>query len=473
MYQYVLNKSLDSILLIVTVLLIRSFFKRQPKWFNVCLYGIVGLKLLLPDIFKSYYSFNRVYVLNYDIKESLKTNIVYEAADKLNVFELIYYLGFVMMLVYFVFSIIKLKNTVRDSFKLKDNIYLSAKINSPFLLSGRIYLPKDADEDRELVIMHEMSHLKRGDEVYRMLGYLILAAYWFNPLVWLAYHFLCKDIEMAADEKVINELDGKSKARYSRALLKYASGSYHLKTLTFGEISVKERIKNIMNYKKPALWMIISCLVIIVVLSFGFLSEKRRSDFKLNVTVPASNSINNPVFLSSQVSPLDGSIRVEFESDVIVEFINIEDSSDTYTLTASGKIKPDKNSWYKVAVYKENNSNSDIETVLSLSSVELRIEDTVNIFDFRTDYIGDNVKVDAIASLLPYPDNYSKDYIEIKTSARPYELTVHLKGEGTKEEKDFAGAASLAFDLIGNMDVFTVMLEDNSAITFADGNTSE
>ena len=85
---------------------------------------------------------------------------------------------------------------------------MSAKINSPFLLSGRIYLPKDTDEDRELVIMHEMSHLKRGDEVYRMLGYLILAAYWFNPLVWLAYHFLCKDIEMAADEKVINELDG-------------------------------------------------------------------------------------------------------------------------------------------------------------------------------------------------------------------------------------------------------------------------
>lgn len=139
-----------------------------------------------------------------------------------------------------------------------------------------------------------------------------------------------------------------------------------------------------------------------------------------------------------------------------------------YTVINNKSIKLNKDSWYNVLVYKENRIDEDIEVNIQVSGVELRIEDRVNIFDYKTDYIGENVNVNVIAEALPYPSGYIKDYIEIKTSARPYELIVHLKGEGTKEEKDFAECANLAFELIGNMDVFMVILEDNTLHTFKD-----
>ena len=455
MYQYVLNRTIDSLPLIVTVLLIRTLFKRQPKWFNVCLYGLIGIKLLMPDVFKTYYSFNRVYVLNNDIKTAVNSLIVTNETASISILPFIYYVGLILMLSYFVITYVNLYRTLKDSVKLKDNIYFSDRINTPFLFNQKIYLPADINEEIDYVIKHEQAHLKRGDGIYKIIGFIFLSVYWFNPLIWLSYHFMCKDIEEAADEKVIKNLDAESKSQYAKALLKHAKGGYHLSTVAFGEVSVKERIKNILDYRKPALWMIISCIVLIAVLSFGFLSSVRKSDFDLKVTVPAGNASNTPVAVSSQISPVSGSI-------------NIEDSEDVYTVNSNRKIKLNKDSWYNVLVYKENSTEKDIEVNIRVSNVELRIEDAVNIFDFKTDFIGDNVNVNAIAELLPYPDGYIKDYIEIKTSAKPYELIIHLKGKGTKEEKDFAGAANLAFNLIGNMDVFTIVLEDSTEISFVD-----
>ncbi|MDY5653062.1 MAG: DUF4825 domain-containing protein, partial [Erysipelotrichaceae bacterium] len=166
--------------------------------------------------------------------------------------------------------------------------------------------------------------------------------------------------------------------------------------------------------------------------------------------------------------PVLGNVRFIFTDDIEVVLVNMEDSEDVYTVNSNKKIKLNKDSWYNVLVYKENSTEKDIEVNIRVANVELRIEDAVNIFDFKTDFIGDNVSVNAITELLPYPDGYIKDYIEIKTSEKPYELIVHLKGKGTKEEKDFAGAANLAFNLIGNMDVFTIVLEDNTVISFLD-----
>lgn len=468
MYQYVLNRAVDSTLLIITVLLIRTFFKRQPKWFNVCLYGLIGIKLIIPDIFKTYYSFNRVYVLNNDVKTLVNETLVNNSTKSTDILPVIYYIGLTVMLSYFIFTYLKLNKTVKNSYKLKDRIYLSDKISGPFLLNNKIYLPADISEDIDYVIKHEEAHLKRGDGIYKVIGFIILSVYWFNPLVWLSYHLMCKDIELATDERVVKDLDSDSKAEYSKALLKYADGTYHLSTLTFGEVSIKDRIKNILDYRKPALWMVISCIVLIAVLSFGFLSSQRKSDFDLKVTIPSGNSINEPVYVSSKLSPVSGSIKFKYSDNIQLVLVNIEDKEDVYTVINNKSIKLNKDSWYHVLVYKENSTNEDIEVNIQVSDVELRIEDKVNIFDYKTDYIGDNVNVNVIAELLPYPKGYIKDYIEIKTSVRPYELIVHLKGEGSKEEKDFAESANLAFKLIGNMEVFTVVLEDNTAISFMD-----
>lgn len=172
--------------------------------------------------------------------------------------------------------------------------------------------------------------------------------------------------------------------------------------------------------------------------------------------------------LARQLSPVSGSIKFRYSDDIEIALINTEDSEDVYTVINNKSIKLNKDSWYNVLVYKENSIDEDIEVNIQVSGVELRIEDRVSILDYKTDYIGDNVNVNVIVKLLPYPSGYVKDYIEIKTSVKPYELIVHLKGEGSKEEKDFAECANLAFELIGNMDVFMVILEDNTLHTFKD-----
>ena len=228
MYQYVLNRTIDSLPLIVTVLLIRTLFKRQPKWFNVCLYGLIGIKLLMPYIFKTYYSFNRVYVLNNDIKTAVNSLIVTNETASINILPFIYYIGLILMLSYFLITYVKLYRTLKDSVKLKDNIYFSDRINTPFLFNQKIYLPADINEEIDYVIKHEQAHLKRGDGIYKIIGFIFLSVYWFNPLIWLSYHFMCKDIEEAADEKVIKNLDAESKSQYAKALLKHAKGGYHL-----------------------------------------------------------------------------------------------------------------------------------------------------------------------------------------------------------------------------------------------------
>ena len=136
MYQYVLNRAVDSLLLIVTVLLIRTLFKRQPKWFNVCLYSLIGIKLIIPDIFKTYYSFNRIYVLNNDVKTIVNETLVNNSTKSTDILPVIYYIGLTVMLSYFIFTYLKLNKTVKNSYKLKDRIYLSDKIHGTFLLNN-------------------------------------------------------------------------------------------------------------------------------------------------------------------------------------------------------------------------------------------------------------------------------------------------------------------------------------------------
>ena len=108
MYQYVLNRTVDSTLLIITVLLIRTLFKRQPKRFNVCLYGLIGVKLIIPDIFKTYYSFNRVYELNNDVKTIINETLANNSTKSIDIFPVIYYIGLTVLLSYFVFTYLKL-----------------------------------------------------------------------------------------------------------------------------------------------------------------------------------------------------------------------------------------------------------------------------------------------------------------------------------------------------------------------------
>ena len=189
--------------------------------------------------------------------------------------------GLIGMLLYALASYWLLRHKVMTAVRHVDNIFLSEYVSSPFLLGiirPRIYLPYEIDEnDREYVIAHEKAHIARRDHWWKPLGFILLAVYWFNPLIWAAYILLCRDIESACDEKVISEMGTEERRSYSEALLNVSLGIKHRRIaacpLAFGEAGVKSRIKNVMNYKKPVFWIIVAAIIGCVALAVCFLTD--------------------------------------------------------------------------------------------------------------------------------------------------------------------------------------------------------
>ena len=202
-----------------------------------------------------------------------------------------------LMLIYAALSFIRLRWMVRASVKESDGVYICDEVKTPFILGvikPRIYLPSGMDEDsRECVLAHERAHLARLDHLSKPFGFLLLSVYWFNPLIWLAYVLFCRDIEIACDEKVIKKLPDENRATYSQALLSCGVSRRMIAAcpLAFGEVGIKERVKKVLSYKKPALWIIIAALIICGVLAGCLLTNPKDSGVtvKESVLIPAGN----------------------------------------------------------------------------------------------------------------------------------------------------------------------------------------
>ena len=313
-----LNLSISASFLVLAVLVFRFLLKKAPKWSICLLWGLVGLRLVFPFSIESVFSL-------IPSAETVPPDIVYMAEPTINsgitavdnvanpvllnnfapvgwgtpnplyvaleIVTGIWLLGIAAMLVYMFGGYIFLRFRLRTAVKMKKNIYQSESVSSPFILGmfrPRIYLPFAMDaSDAEHVIAHERAHLKRLDHLVKPLAYLILAVYWFNPLLWVAYILLCRDIELACDEKVVREMDADAKKAYSMALLK-CSMNQKLRLacpLAFGEVGVKERVKNVMHYKKPAFWIILLAVVAIIVTAVCFLTVPRSDDGKDATTI--------------------------------------------------------------------------------------------------------------------------------------------------------------------------------------------
>ena len=292
--------------IVLAVLLLRPLLRRAPKWINCLLWGIVGLRLIFPFSLESVFSLipsaeplpenimmtptpeinSGIGVINNAVNPIISDSLTPGIGTSINPMQLVvaiasvvWVIGIALILIYGVVSYIRLALRVRVSVKHRDNIYFCDEVDSPFILGmlrPRIYLPSGmCGEEMEYVIEHEDAHLKRRDHLWTPLAFVILAVYWFNPLIWVAYVMLCRDIEMACDEKVVKKMDPEAKKGYSEALL---SCSVHRRRimacpLAFGEVGVKERIKSVLNYKKPAFWIIIVALVATVIVSVCFLTN--------------------------------------------------------------------------------------------------------------------------------------------------------------------------------------------------------
>jgi len=214
-------------------------------------------------------------------------------------FAVIWIVGMVALLIYTVISYVKVKRKIGTAVLLRDNVYQSENVVSPFVLGiikPKIYLPFNMNEkDMEHVVAHEMAHIRRKDHLWKPLGFLLLTLHWFNPLMWLSYVLLCRDIELACDEKVIKELDHDARADYSQALLTCSVNRRMIAAcpLAFGEVGVKYRVKSVLNYKKPAFWIIIVAVVACVAVAVCFLTNPLNNYYKGPLSCTQYNGVKD------------------------------------------------------------------------------------------------------------------------------------------------------------------------------------
>lgn len=319
LFLNIVNMSISASWVVLAVLLLRFLLKKAPKWITVLLWGIVAVRLICPFTLESAVSLipsaetinpeitsgaspqinSGISMINSGVNTAIDESFVSDSASGATalqtlvpILSAVWVLGIAAMLLYAVVSFFKVKRRVGTAVLFSDNIYRSENVASPFVLGvvkPKIYLPFNiSDDDLPLVIAHEKAHIRRKDNLWKPLGFLLLAFYWFNPLMWLAYVLLCRDIEFACDEKVVKELSAEQKADYSQALLTCSVNRRMIAAcpVAFGEVGVKDRIKSVLNYKKPAFWIIIAAVVASVVAAVCFLTN------------PAANTLGNIEFLN-------------------------------------------------------------------------------------------------------------------------------------------------------------------------------
>ena len=302
-----LNLSISASWLVLAVLVLRLVSKRSPKWVNVLLWGIVALRLVLPFSIESALSLipsaetvspaavqfapaptitSGVSVIDNAVNPALSEHFAAAPTASVNPLYVwteiagwVWLIGLGAMLLYALVSYLRLRRRVSVSLCVRENIYLCDAISSPFILGvvkPRIYLPSGLDEvQRQNVLSHERAHLARRDHWWKPLGFALLAVYWFNPVLWLAYTLLCRDIELACDERVIRTMDESAVKTYSTVLLACSMPRKAVITcpLAFGEVGVKERVRNALRYKKPAFWVVAASVTVCVVVAVCFLTD--------------------------------------------------------------------------------------------------------------------------------------------------------------------------------------------------------
>lgn len=302
------NLSISASWLILAVLVLRVVLKKAPKWVMPLLWGVVALRLVCLFSIESALSLiPSAETIPSEIVTETREPVLYEQATldivtnptlpsaaevpvgvsrqqaqvDFNIYSVLWLAGMAALLVHALVSAGKLKRKLATAILLRDNIYESEFVDSPFVfgvVKPNIYLPMHMDEGTAAyVIAHERAHLARRDHWWKVLGYLVLALHWFNPLVWVAYILFCRDIELACDEKVVRGLDGAARADYSQALLSCAAPKRAVAAcpLAFGEGNIKTRVKSALHYKKPAFWVAAAAVLAVVIMAVCFLTNPR------------------------------------------------------------------------------------------------------------------------------------------------------------------------------------------------------
>ena len=543
-FLQILNMSFTASFVIILVLLARLFLKKSPKVLSYALWGVVLFRLICPFSFESMFSLlpvksnpiplDIVYkaaptidtgipAINHTINQSLPAATPAASINPLQIWTFIgsavWLMGMAILVIYSILSLMKLQKRLKNAIHEKDNIYLAEHLDTPFVMGiirPKIYLPASLTEvEKRYILLHEQMHIKRFDHVIKILSFFILCLHWFNPLVWIAFFVSGKDMEMSCDEAVIKQLGSNVKKEYSSSLLTLATGRRIIagSPLAFGEGDTKGRIKNLLNYKKPAFWMVTLSLILCIILAGCLLSNPKThsnaSDFSIKTDdlvvelgsadilpldkLGAQEIVNEMTGEITVVEDYSGFSITRDSQQKIIHMEILSDSVYTYRNITIGNTRDDLLSAYPELIPEEQKLKAlwfedqksiiefyflddyDIVSAIKIYSkvsnddLPMPAVSLEELWSARTKYVGDNSAVGKIISLLQFPEGVIYDGFELYTRERPYAVTVKFKTDtetrnfysGSDNQFPFQINALIMLSLIENVEYITFSLDDD------------
>ncbi|WP_051625381.1 M56 family metallopeptidase [Butyrivibrio sp. AE2005] len=436
-FLFVLNNAITVSALIIAIIVVRALGKKMPKWITCMLWGIVAVKLIVPLQFESVLSLiptrdpipaNIAVETNPQINSGISSvdefvnpiirqNFTPDPVASINPLQIcidlagyMWIAGVIIMLTYAVTSYVAIRKRVSASVKTAPKVYECDYISDSFILgffSPRVYISSGLSEEAKgYILRHEFAHLSRCDYIWKPLGFMILAAYWFNPLCWIAYILLCKDIEYACDEKVTRNIEKGEKAEYCRILLE---NSVPMKMITacpvaFGGIDVKNRIKNVVNYKKQAFWITIASIMVCVAVGVCFATSKGSA------TTIVQKAVENEQTQTGQTVN-----KAEVQKSVVTRLAEGDETAADPQLEVKENTDPEIIDFFKK--YYEAVATGDIET-----------------FKCMNNYCSEYTELSTIA-MADHIENY--DPGKIYTQPGPHEGTYIVHCDGSIKYKEY------------------------------------
>ena len=440
-FSKVLNMSIAASWLILAVIALRLLLRKAPKWIRCILWGIVAIRLICPVSFESTLSLvpnaediasamvrfsgesmaadggptivspieigggasmdarsdgigggvpvavrpDGTVPSGHSLAAESRANLPYLWIETGGI---LWMIGLGSLLGYALIDYLRLRGSVSEAILLRDNIWIGDRVPSPFILGmfrPRIYLSSSAEESQMgYMLAHEQAHIRRGDHWWKLLGYLLLAVYWFNPLSWVAYILLSRDMELACDEKVIRGLDEAEKKSYLFALLNCSTQRRMVLACppAFGEVGVKQRVNAVLDYKKPGFWVVLVSVFLCLIVAVCFLTTSPKT-WQIKVTIPAEGT-ESFYYSDEEISPKSNTLTLyagEGMGDGMIVLLPVEASQEnaygepTYiTPGMPVKLDVEKGAWYKIGVNKMRDPSGEDKVVyLSVENVEVRI----------------------------------------------------------------------------------------------------
>ena len=383
LFLHLVNISIKANYIIIAIILIRLLFKKMPKWILCMMWLLVGIRLVFPFSIQSIFSLipsstvittipskpiittgiqNIDVPVNHMISSTYYEGVTVEVGyfdSLLSIITIIWIIGMMIMLCYTIYSYYRIYHKVKASIQYSENVYLCDDIDTPFILGmirPKIYIPSYLSQTQiYYVLQHELAHIRRKDHFYKPISFIILTIYWFNPLLWLSYIMLCKDIEAACDEFVVKDMVNQEKKLYLETLFVCSVQRPLVMAcpLAFGEVDVKTRTKNIIKYKKPTFIISILSILLCIIVGISLLTDPKHQRIV---------DINNPV---TYITLLDDVESIKYVSDsytmtipnqttvdyIVDELMKIEISSKERSKARLEK----EDAGHTIGIIKENN----------------------------------------------------------------------------------------------------------------------